>query len=159
MREKLTNEMVFGYVYTLKKSYPDLGSDKYDKRFNFAASRTISNLQPIASDLLKARETSLEKYKEFEVIKNSIIISYNDGNFESDVDRNKCQQEVNELVKEYEDVLKERQKEIEIYNEILETEVEVDIIKCKFEALPNDFNFEILRGMVKETDDEIEELI
>jgi len=38
-------------------------------------------------------------------------------------------------------------------------EVEVDIVQCKWEALPQDFNFEVLRILCKESDDEIEALL
>ena len=64
MLMKLTNQMVFNIAYFLISKYTDLS--KYDKRFNFAVTRDIAILQPIAADLLKARESSIEKYKEYE---------------------------------------------------------------------------------------------
>ena len=159
MKTRLTNEKVFNIVYLLKTKYPEL--DKFDKRFNFAVTRTLACLQPIASDLLGARESGLSKFQEFEQKKQQIIDKYStNGNFNSDEEKQKCQEEVNQMVLgEYKDVLEERFKEIQIYNEILGQEVEVDIVQCKFEALPNDFNFEVLRILCKETDEELEKII
>jgi len=157
MKTKLTNEQVFGIVYLLKTNYPDL--TKYDKRFNFAVSRTLSNIQPIASDLIKARETGIERFKEFEKNKSDIINKYDKDENGKIVDEKNCQIEVDALAKEYKDALDERQKEIDIYNEILEQEVEVDIIQCKFEALPDNFDFNVLRTLCKESDEEIEAML
>jgi hypothetical protein len=164
MKTKMTNEKVFGMTYFLKNKYPDL--TKFDKRFNFAVTRTLASLQPIASDLLKARETGVEKFKEFEQKKFEIVKTVADisedgtiKSFHSDEEKQKGQDQINKLAEGYKDALDERQKEINIYNEILSQEVEVDIIQCKFEALPEDFDFGILRILVKETDEEIEALI
>jgi hypothetical protein len=158
MKTYLTNETVFNIVYLLKTKYPDL--EKFDKRFNFAVTRTLACLQPIAADILRARESGLPKFKEFEEKKLTVINAYQtSGGFNSDEDKQNCQDEVNRLSEEYKETLEERIKEINIYNEILGQEVEVDIIQCKFESLPDDFNFDILRVFVKETDSEIEDLI
>lgn len=158
MKVSLTNEQVFNIVYVLKSKYPEL--EKHDKRFNFAVSRTLDNLQPIAADILKARESGLPKYIEFESKKQQIINQYsNNGEFKSDEEKEQCQNEVNGLAVAYNEVLEERSKEIQIYNEILGQEVEVDIIPCKFEALPKEFNFQVLRVLVKETDEEIEAML
>jgi hypothetical protein len=158
MKIKLTNEQVFNVVYVLKTKYPDL--EKFDKRFNFAVTRTLAVLQPIAADLLRARESGVLKFAEFEQKKQSIISSHSvSGDFKSDEEKNNCQEEVIKLAEEYKEVLAERSKEIEIYNEILEQEIEVDVVQCKFEAIPNDFNFDILRILVKETDEEIEAML
>jgi hypothetical protein len=164
MKVNLTNEEIFKTVYLLKKNYPDLS--KYDKRFNFAISRTLENLLPIASQILKARETGIDKYKEFERVKLSIVKKYavvdEEGlvqSFNSDEDKEKAQSELDSLIENYKDVIEERQKEIQIYNEILSEEVEVDIIPCSFVALPNDFNFQALRILVKETDEQIEAML
>lgn len=155
MKMNLTNEQVFNIVYTLKNKYPDLS--KYDKRFNFAVSRTLANIQSIAVEILKAREPSNPKFKEFEQKKQEIIKQYStNGEFKSDEEKQKCQEEVNQLAKENIEILDERNKEINIFNEILGQEVEVDILQCKFEALPSDFDFNILRVLVKESDEEIE---
>ena len=159
MKTRLTNEQVFNIVYLLKTKYPDL--EKFDKRFNFAVTRTLACLQPIAADILKARESGIPKYKEFEQKKQEIINKYSiNGEFKSDEEKQKCQEEVNQLVLgEYKEALEERQKEIQIFNEILGQEVEVDVVQCKFEALPQDFNFDILRILCKETDDVIEAML
>ena len=170
MKILLTNENVFNIVYVLKTDYPDLS--KYDKRFNFAVSRNILNLQPIAAELLKAREPGIERFKDFEQKKEDIIRKYaildERGNpiilndviqFSSEEEKEKGQLEVNNLIEEYRDALNERQKEIDIYNEILRQDVEVDIVQCSFNALPDNFNFDVLRCLVKETDEEIEGLL
>lgn len=155
MKMNLTNEQVFNIVYLLKSKYPDL--TKYDKRFNFAVTRTLSCLQPIAAEILKARESGLPKFKEFEEKKQKVLnIYFINGEFKSEEEKIKCQEEVNQLVIEYKEALDERSKEIEIYNEILGQEVEVDVVQCKWEALPQDFNFDVLRIFCKESDEEIE---
>lgn len=163
MKVRLTNEQVFDIVYALKRDYPDL--TKYDKRFNFAVSRTLANIQPIASDLITARNSGVPGYEEFEQKKSEIIKSFaksvenNAPVFESDEIKQKCQDAVKKLANDNLEVIQERQKEIDIYNEILEQEVEVDIVQCKFEALPDNFNFDILRVLVKESDEELEEML
>lgn len=163
MKVNLTNQQIFEIVYYLKSNYSDL--TKCDKRFNFAVSRNIANLQPIVAELIKARESEVEGYKEFENKKIDIIKKYassiNDNVpvFPSDEVKIVCQEEVDKLVEEYSEVIKEREREVEIYNEILEQEVEVDIIQCKFEAVPTNFNFGVLRVMIKESDEEIEALL
>jgi hypothetical protein len=158
MKTRLTNEQVFNIVYLLKSKYPDL--EKYDKRFNFAVTRTLANIQPIAADILKARESGVKGYKEFEQKKISIIGFYSvSGVYKTDEDKQKCQEEVNKLVEDNKEILEERKKEVEIYNEILGQEVEVDVIPCKFEALPDNFDFNILRILCKENDDEIEAML
>lgn len=159
MKNRLTNEKIFNFVYLLKSKYPDL--TKLDKRFNFAVSRTLANIQPIAVDILNARESGIPKFKEFEQKKKDIINEYStSGNFKSDEDKQKCQEVVNNLAIEYKEVLEERQKEIQIYNEILEQEVEVDIVQCKFEAIPKEgFDFNVLRPLIKESDEEIEAML
>lgn len=158
MKTKLTNEQVFNIVYMLKTKYPDL--EKFDKRFNFAVTRTLAVLQPIAADLLRAREPANPKFAEFEQKKQSIIDSHSvSGDFKSDEEKNYCQEEVIVLAEEYKEVLAERTKEISIYNEILGQEIEVEVVPCKFEALPNNFDFNMLRILVKETDEEIEAML
>ena len=158
MKTKMTNEKVFAIVYLVKTKYPEL--DKFDKRFNFAVTRTLASLQPIAADILKARESGLPKFNEFEKKRVDTINKYSDnGNFKSEEEKQFCQEEVNKLVIEYADTLNEREKEVKIYNEILQQEVEVDIVQCKWEALPNDFNFDVLRILCKETDDVIEAML
>ena len=171
MKQQLTNEKVFNVAIVLKSNYTELS--KYDKRFNFAVTRTLSNIQPIAADLVKARESGIERFKEFEEKREAILKSHTEldaqGNilkdekglnlFKSSEEREIGQEELNDLADEYKDALEEREKEIKIFNEILDEEVEVDIIQCKFEALPDDFDFENLRVLVKETDEEIEAMI
>lgn len=160
----MTNERVFEIVYLLKQNYPNLS--KFDKRFNFAVSRTLVNLQPIANELIIARDTNLPNFIEFEqkkadIIRNHQIKDTNSDNliFKSDEERNITQSEVNALAEEYKDAIHERQKEIDIYNEIISENVDVDIIQCSFNAVPEDFDFSILRDLIKETDEQIAELL
>lgn len=160
MLMKLTNEKVFEIAYFLKSKYNDLS--KYDKRFNFAVTRNIAILQPIAADILKARESNVEKFKEFESKKLEIIKKYSNDEgitFVSEEEKKKCQDEIIVLSKDYTEAFEERQKEIKIFNEILSQEVELDIVQCSFNAVPEDFNFNICRVMIKETDSEIEAML
>jgi hypothetical protein len=159
MKTNLKNENVFEIAYLLKTKY--LETSRFDKRFNFAVGRTLSNLQPIVEELIKSRESSIPRFKEFEQKRMLILKKYQkeEGKFESDEDKIKATEEVKNLVEEYKDALEARDKEAKAYNEILEQEIEVDIVQCKFEALPNDFDFNNLRIMLKETDEEIEALI
>lgn len=151
-------------MYLLKQNYPNLS--KFDKRFNFAVSRTLVNLQPIANELIIARDTNLPNFIEFEqkkadIIRNHQIKDTNSDNliFKSDEERNITQSEVNALAEEYKDAIHERQKGIDIYNEIISENVDVDIIQCSFNAVPEDFDFSILRDLIKETDEQIAELL
>lgn len=170
MKVKLTNEKIFNVVFLLKSKYPNLS--EYDKRFNFAITRSLSTLRPIAVDIFQARNSGIVKYNEFEQRKANIIKMYakldinknpininGDIQFNSEEAKEQAQIELNNLLEEYKDVLEERKKEIELYNEILQQEIEVDIVQCKFEAIPKDFDFDLLRFFIKESDEEIEALI
>jgi len=184
MKFTLTNEQVFEIVYLLTNLYPEISQNNnlpgvpvqnsnLDKRFRFACARNLSNLGSIAEDLITARKSENKDFLEFESKREDIIKKYaqtdENGNlitdenqnyvFDSDEQREKGQSELDVLREQYKDALKAREKEIEIYNEILTTEVEVDIIQCKFEALPDNFPFNQLRMLIKETDDEIEAML
>lgn len=181
MKVSLTNEQIFEIVYLLSNLYSDLNNQdplqsnlsKYDKRFRFAYSRNIDNLGPIANDLIKARESEIPEYKEFEKKKFEIVKMYalkdsngqpvSDDNenymFPSVDDQNKAQEEMNKLVEDYSEAITGREKEAEIYNEILTQEIEVNVVQCSFESVPDNFPIKQLRVLIKETDDEIEAMI
>lgn len=173
MKQFMTREQVFELWYVLKHCIPE--GTKLDKRFDFARNRTIDNLTPEVTEIIKARESGIERYNEFESKRNELIDKYclkdENGNFVNSGDKyvfNSLEDEkeaynkLRDLADEYKDALNERQKEIDIYNEIVKEEIEVDIVKTTFKAIPDlvDEAFtKVLRSMIKETDDEIEAMI
>ncbi|HON82630.1 MAG TPA: hypothetical protein PLI22_00665 [Caldisericia bacterium] len=172
MKQMLTRERIFELYYVLQNGIP--ADVKLDKRFDFARNRTLDNLRPEVREIIKARETGLDKFKEFEMKRKAILeencirdengkpLLKNDSYVFSDDIEKDVSQKLLDLTNEYKDALEERQKEIQIYNEIIKEEIEVDIVKTTFRAFPdlvnNNFT-KILRPMIKETDEEIEQIL
>jgi hypothetical protein len=173
MKLRLTRERVFQIWYVLHNLKVPEG-EKLDRRFDFARNRTMDNIGPEVAEIVKARQSGVSRYDEFVNKRNDILSQYAnkdaDGNpivngnqYAIDSDKmNEASQKIHDLVNDYKDALEERQKEIDIYNEIVGEEIEVDIVQCSFAALPNFVNEEftkVIRPMIKETDEEIENLL
>jgi len=172
MKQLMTRENLFEFWYVLKN---EVGNVKFDKRFDYARNRTLENITPEISEIIKARKSGVPKFDEFETKRNSIIETYamkdSDGNyivsngsysFVSEEINKEATDKLIELGIEYKDSIEERQKEIDIYNEIIKEEIEVDIVRTTFNAFPNEVGdrfMKILRPMIKETDEELEVLI
>ena len=66
-----------------------------------------------------------------------------------------------ELIETYKEALDGRNREVQAYNEIVDEEIEIDICKCSFKNFPdiNPSQFELLKPMIKETQEELEEMM
>jgi hypothetical protein len=173
MKHLMTREELFVFWYVLKNEI-DEGA-KYDKRFDYARNRTLENITPEVSELMKARKSGIPKFDEFEVKRSALIDNYamkdssgkhvvNDGvySFASEEIEKEATEKLINLGIEYKDAINEREKEIDIYNEIVKEEIEVDIVKTTFKSFPDSVSDQftrILRPMIKETDEEIESII
>lgn len=173
MKQMMSREKLFEIWYILKNEYFD--NIKLDKRFDYARSRNLYNFNPEAEQIVKARKSEIKEFEVFETKRKSILDTYSlkDENdkpvlngdkcvFKSKEDEKKVTELLKNLAEEYKDVLSERQKEIDIYNELIQEEIEVDIVKTSFKYFPEQMNSEftfVLRPMMKETDEELENLL
>jgi hypothetical protein len=164
MKLKMSNDKLLSVYGILRDKYV-VGS--YDKRFMFSVQRAISSLEPIVKDLVKASESSVDGFVDYEKERKDLLLRYceygEDGKFvrflDSYGDGVECNRLVGELVGRYKDVLEKREVEIGEYNSLLLEEVEVDIYPCSFVSLPDGFDFLNLRCLVKESDEEIEGML
>lgn len=173
MKQKLTRERVFAIWYVLTNlKVPE--TEKIDKRFDYAKNRTIDNITPEVAEIIKARKSGVPLFDEYEAKRNEILAE-NAGKDETgnpiisnnkyvimDANKEDVNNQLQQLTETYKDALTERQKEIELYNELINEEIEVDIVQASFIALPNFVNEEfttVIRPMIKETDEEIEALL
>lgn len=173
MKKSLTRNQIFEIWYLLKDKHFD--SIKLDKRFDYVRNRNIELFSPEVNQIMKARQTNVKKFEEFEqkrkvlLESNSIkdesgnVILDSKGNYKI-IENNQqfVQQEYENLVIEYKDALEERQKEADLYNEIVNEEIEVEIAITTFKSFPDLVNSKmtkILKPMIKETDEEIEKMI
>ena len=173
MKQMMSRQKLFELWYVLKNEYFD--NIKLDKRFDYARSRNLYNLNPEAEQIIKSRKTEIKELETFENKRKQILDTYgckdekgeiilknNTCVFKSKEDEKKVSELLKNLSEEYKDVLSERQKEIDIYNELIQEEIEVDIVKTSFKYFPEQMNSEftfVLRPMMKETDEELENLL
>jgi len=174
MKMSLSRQAIVEIFYVLNELLNEEKS-KFNKGFTFAVTRTMDSIKPEVRAIIEARETGVDKYKEYEEKKMELVSKYasKDENgepvsensqwtFPSPEVKTKAQEELNAIRGDYEEAIQERAKEIDLYNELAAEEVEIEICQTSFERLPDDllpYQFEALRPMIKETDEEIEALI
>jgi len=173
MKTKLTRERIFQIWYVLTNlKVPE--NEMLDKRFDYAKNRTLDSLTPEVTEIVKARKSGIPKYDEFDTKRKEILMKYaskdeqgnpviNGNQFSINGENlEEANKSLNELTETYKEALDERQKEIDIYNEIINEEIDIDITQLSFNALPNFVKEEftkVIRPMIKETDEEIEGLL
>lgn len=65
----------------------------------------------------------------------------------------------NALTTEYKDVIVEHDKVINEYNQLMNEEIEVEFKKIPFKLLPDNINYNAVKDIIKETEEEVESLI
>jgi hypothetical protein len=173
MKLKLTRERIFAIWYVLSNlKLPE--NEKIDKRFDFAKNRTLENIAPEIAEIIKARKSGIPRFDEFTTKRNEILsnlaIKDSNGNpniinNQYNIDPDKKQEAakaIQSLTSLYQDAIDERQKEVNIYNELITEEIEADITQVSFIALPSIVSDEftkVIRPMIKETDEQLEALL
>lgn len=164
MKKTLTRQQVFELWYVLKDE--SLDKEKLDKRFDYVRSRNLEILSPEVNQILKAREPTNPKYLEYEKAQKEIFEKYGEPQDTKYVikDENKdiALVELENLKEEYKDVILERKVEVDAYNELIYEEIEVDVAIVSFKYFPSVVNagvMRILKMIIKETPEELEELI
>lgn len=164
MKKELTRNQLFELWYVLKDEKFD--NEKLDKRFDYIRSRNLELLSSEVNQLLKARDPSNIKFGEFEKKQEEIFVKYGElrdiKRFIKDEYKDIAIIELTKLKEEYKDVIQERKEEIDIYNELLYEKIEFDIAMISFKYLPDIVSsgwMKALRPMIKETDEEINNII
>lgn len=151
----LTRNRLFEIWYVLKNHFKE--DMELDKRLTFARNLNVNNLQPMMTELVTARQTGIEAFREY-AEKRDAIVQEEPAN-EMNEDKQKRMDELND---QYKDAISERQKEVDIYNELLSEEIEFDLVKVSFKALPDSLPPDVLnviRPIIKETNEEIAEMV
>ena len=123
---------------------------KSNKRFNYSVILNEEELAPKKKALMSIAQPS-DGYAEYESKRNEIIIEYAQMDAEGnmvikdnqmvvlkDDKKDVAKKEIEELMKEYEDILEDRTKDIEDYNDILKEEVEVEIHTVSIDDIPDE---------------------
>jgi len=158
MVKSLTNESVmdiFGLLAVMAKVSNE-GSLKMNKILSFVVDRVLNEWKSTAKTIFEHIDNAPEGFAEFES-KIQELKAKHAADKDFDVDS-----EANKLKEEYKDVLSEVET-IEAENdEFLKLEIDMEVPQIKFEYLPEKMSpreFNIIRPFVKETDDEIMEIL
>ena len=129
---------------------------KSNKKFSYALILNDDAVQSYVKAVTSIAKPS-DNYAEYENKRNDIIIKYakvdGAGNiqlddnrgviFKDDVDPNVVIEELDELDKEYKDVLEERNNDIKEYNEVLTKDVEVNLEIVSLDDVPEEVGEDI----------------
>jgi len=149
MLKKLKNSQILDLVEGISRiNNMDLGDD-VSKKFNYALILNDNNNRPIAKAVIEVSNPS-ETYAEYEKKREELILDYciidDDGNPVLTDDkwiklnpdtRDEFNDKLEILNNEYKDVLAQREKDLQDFNSILNTEVEVDIITVPIDDVPD----------------------
>jgi len=141
-----------------------------DKRFKFAVVRNLEYFEP---EMKAIQETSksnprfeeyLNKRKQIgeecadrdEQGQPKLVMVEGNQVFQITEKKEEANSKIVDLIKEYNDVIEEKQEEIKQFGELMKEEIEVDVCKISFEFLPEDADYNALRPIIKETPEEIE---
>lgn len=172
MKDRLSRNQIFDIFYVLSQEIKE--DDVTDKRFAFASSRMKDLLRDEVKAILEARQSSIPEYKEVENKRKAIQEKFCekdengapiiiDETFAYKKDKaEEIKKQLEALNEEYKDVIEKRNEEIKQYNELIEEEIEVDVCKVTFRAFPQnmkEYQINILKPMIKETDAEMEAIL
>ena len=129
---------------------------KSNKKFSYALILNDEAIQPYVK-AMQTVATPGDSYMEYEQKRNDIIVKYakvdGAGNiqlneqrgvvFKDDVDIDVVGNELDELNKEYEDILEERDNDIKEYNELITKDVEVNLEVVDIDDVPEDVGEDI----------------
>lgn len=145
-------------LYDTIKTIDDV--EKNRKMFTHAITLTELNIQSNVIALLKIGQPSVE-YIEYEKHRGLLLNKYADRDSSGKVIINSvtnlakikndnmedAKLEFDKVDKEYEDILESRNKELNEYYSILDKEVDVDIVQCKFEYFPEYLSKKEMRSL------------
>lgn len=154
-------------ILDLMEAFTKIGKTKFtsNKRFSYALILNEETLLPKVKALMEISKPS-DSYEEYETKRNEIVSKYaetdSDGNiilkdnrwvvFKPDV-KDDALNELKELDDANSDILEERQKDINDYNDILNTDVELVIETLSLDDIPDELGEDIflikqLMGMI-----------
>jgi hypothetical protein len=148
----------------------EMKSQKNDKRVQFAVVRNLEYFEPEIKSLREIQKNSprfeeyVQKRRELgelyadkdESGQPKIVIVENQQVFQITEKKEEANSKIFELMKEYNDVIEEKNQSIKQLSELMNEEIEVDVCKVSFDFLPEDANYGILKSIIKETPEEIE---
>jgi hypothetical protein len=176
MKEKLKRRMVYEFFMVVNNFIKEKMKEDVDKRFSYAVHLNLENLESEIKAINEAKKPSA-KYEEYQQKKTMIGEKYSDkdengkpilvesmGNqiYKVEVNKEEATKEIIKLNEEYSETIKERQKGLKEFQELMEEEVEVDICKISFKYFPDKYNIfdhGIIKLMIKETKEEMEALL
>ncbi len=137
-------------VVLMYKAFSEV-KEKFNKELTYAISFTKKSITNEATALIESMEPS-DKYKEYEVKRNEIVedcsqkdenghIEYTNGSRGVLIQKNRvaeCQSRLKELDTEYNDILIERDKDIESFKDILNEKTEIEVESIDWESIPSD---------------------
>lgn len=150
MLKKLKNFQIMELVEGFKK-VEEIKVVKPNKRFNYAVALNLANLtsnvKAIVSissphesyrDYEQKRQDIIAKYAELDANDKIVLIDSKWVKFKSDDDREKAKTEIKDLETLHTEVLEQRQKDLQDFDELLEVEVEVQIQTVNIDDIPDE---------------------
>jgi len=129
-------------------------------KFNYGLAKLKKQLEKEA-DTFKEAIKPEPKFEEYENKRNSLILDYakrdadgkvvqiNDNAVELDEDKKtEFYEKLAKLDKEYEEVIKKRKQQAEEINKLLESEIQIDLYKIKFEDLPEEIETRLMDALI-----------
>lgn len=150
--------------------------ESFDKRFIFGVHRNIEYFKP-EMESIKNTQKEPARFQEFQEKVQQIGLECSDkdeqGNPKIDKNgsndvfvitekREEANKQLMELQKEYLDVIEDQKKNIDVFNTLMEEEIEIDVCKVSFAYFPDKYDISkhnVLKHIIKETDQEIEAML
>ena len=134
-----------------------LDGDKKSKKLVYTLVKNSKTLEPETTAIREAYETESEGYKTYldklrEVYnefgakdeKGNVKVTPTGFELADQDDRDTVTAKITKLEEDSKDALEMRNKEMEDYQKLLETDVELDLHKIDFDALPDEVNPEVI---------------
>jgi len=132
-------------------------------RFNYAVARNIAKLKPEIESLFKAQEKTKE-FSDFDLKRVEIAKKYSkkdekgdpvivDNKYDID-DQEGLQKEFDTLKSENTKVIEEREKQLEVFNELLEQENDIELYTISSSEIPQEISTKQLSGILSIVKDE-----
>lgn len=176
MKQKLKRKTIYEFYMVMNNFIKDKMKDEFDKRFLYGLYRNLEELEPEIKAIDAAKKPS-DKYEEYQNKKTAIGEKHSDrdengkpilvegvGGEMYKIEKNKelATQELYSLNEEYSETIRERQKGLKEFMDLMEDEIEIDICKVSFKNFPDKYNIidhGVVKIMIKETKEEIEALL
>ena len=154
---KLTRKEVVDMFVCLKEMGDSQKSNKWFSYTKMVNEDELENKAKAIIEISKPKEDYLRYMNERTDILNKYAQRDDDGNVITlndnvKIDKYKvkeCQNELNDLDVKYKDAIEERNKNLDEYYKILETEIEVNIETVPFEYVPENISVQDLKSLKK----------